>query len=326
MSKSWQVIVPIVIGTAFALTVMVFPDNENVKDNSNVQYSSEEEWEERPAWITDNGESYIVEVYRQATDNTNVARITSKILKSRYGVDDVSTDTNFIVLRDTPFEGFTTLGLKSKVKGKLVNVKAAVNEDGVYTFADDYYDSQNLLNTAKEVQKYSNNLPVHRVMYETNLDENPLKNPPHYLYTIGVEGNNYFGYIEGKNSDLDGEYKENITYRLAIDTDRFKEINYDRDLWVKESTDMYDDFAIDYPHSKLDVTVTSGKKSQDYHIDGSTNSFDTQINAFYNEVAGENNTIDESDTENSESEGEEESVEESEDIASDVASSSSISE
>lgn len=224
MSKPWKVITPIAIGAAAAFTLMLFPYTDNTAANTE-PYSIEEEWEERPKWITDNDEGYIVEVYRKATDKVNVARVTSMILRSRYGTDSVNTDTNFITLQDYPYEGFTTLGLKSKIDGKVVNVKVSVSEDGVYTFADDYYDAENLLNTAKEIQEYSNYIPVHRTMYENDLAVTPLKNPPHGLYTVGIEGNNYFGYIEGINSELDGKYKENITYSLAIDTNKFTEIN-----------------------------------------------------------------------------------------------------
>ena len=137
--KELLIIIPIIMAVTAAFALMLMSGQRNSQtQTASENYTLPDEWEERPSWITDNDESYLAEVYGKATDKTNVARMTSKILKSRYGIENVETDTNYLVQENTPFDGYTSLGLTSKIDGKTVNVQVAVGDDCVYTFADDY--------------------------------------------------------------------------------------------------------------------------------------------------------------------------------------------
>lgn len=137
--KELLIIIPIVATVAIAFILMLMSGKNAMRTQEQAEnYTLPDEWEERPSWITDNDESYLAEVYGKATDKTNVARVTSKVLKSKYGTENVETDTNCLVQENTPFDGYTSLGLTSKIDGKTVNVQVAVGDDCVYTFADDY--------------------------------------------------------------------------------------------------------------------------------------------------------------------------------------------
>lgn len=278
--KELLIIIPIIATVAIAFILMLMSGKNAMRTQEQAEnYTLPDEWEERPSWITDNDESYLAEVYGKATDKTNVARMTSKILKSRYGIENVETDTNYLVQENTPFDGYTSLGLTSKIDGKTVNVQVAVGDDCVYTFADDYEDAKNLLALAKETQEYSNNIPATRMLFEEDISSVGFEftGTPYGLYNIEPMGNNYFGYTEGHAKSMNGEYAENVLYHITIDISKLEAIKYDEDYYEDEISDMYYDVKQHFPCKKLLVTFIDNNSSKDFELNTEDESFSARI-------------------------------------------------
>jgi len=278
--KELLIIIPIIAAVAIAFILMLMSGKNAMRTQEQAEnYTLPDEWEERPSWITDNDESYLAEVYGKATDKTNVARVTSKVLKSKYGTENVETDTNCLVQENTPFDGYTSLGLTSKIDGKTVNVHVTVGDDCVYTFADDYEDAKNLLNLAKKVQEYSNNIPATRMLFEEDISSEGFKftGTPYGLYNIEPTGNNYFGYIEGHVKSMNGEYAENVPYHITIDISKLEDIKYDENCYEDEISDMYYDLKQHFPCKKLLVTFTDNNSSKDFELNTEDESFSARI-------------------------------------------------
>ena len=282
--KELLIIIPIVATVAIAFILMLMSGKNAMRTQEQAEnYTLPDEWEERPSWITDNDESYLAEVYGKATDKTNVARVTSKVLKSKYGTENVETDTNCLVQENTPFDGYTSLGLTSKIDGKTVNVHVTVGDDCVYTFADDCEDAKNLLALAKEVQEYSNNIPATQMLYEEDISAEgfTFRSTPYGLYEIEPMGNNYFGYIEGAEKDMEGEYAENVPYHIIINISKLEAIKYDENFYEDEIDGFYERFTNNFHHKKIVVTFKDSKHSKDFELDTEEKSFTARITDFY---------------------------------------------